>query len=61
MTEASKSTAAKDPAMNATKLSNRYKYKICPERGIRNLPNHKSDLLVGELSDVHASQRVRFV
>jgi hypothetical protein len=60
ITEASTSTAAKDPVMNATNLVNLLDFaKLLRER--QNSPHNQGNFLVGKLTYVHVRERVTLV
>ncbi len=64
MTDASKRTAANDPAMKDTNLKTAYAYQNLVFNSYVTLipsPHYDSKLFIRELSDVHAGGRVRFV
>lgn len=60
MTDARMSTAAKDPATKDTNL-HALSAQIISLKQVWCSPHDKRDLLVRELSDIHAGSRIRFV
>lgn len=57
---ARKRTAAKEPAMNATKLHNDVNQGNSPDEKAT-LPHNERHFLIGKLANVHAGQRVTFI